>query len=97
MVEVAAARPSIVAPFVMPDLPPYESPITGEVIDGRRQRREDLKRHGARPWEGLEAEKREAARIRAENERRTDQLAEKMAHIAWAHAPERIRRLFRSR
>lgn len=27
------------------DIEPYQSPVTGEVIGGRRQRRDDLKRH----------------------------------------------------
>ena len=36
----------VVAPMYTPDTPAYRSPITGEVIDGRRARREDLKKHG---------------------------------------------------
>lgn len=35
-------------PMVCPDLPPYVSPVTGKVIDGRVARREDLKRTGCR-------------------------------------------------
>jgi hypothetical protein len=85
------------APDIMPDLPGYESPIDGRWIEGRKARREDLKRSNSRPWEGLEQEKREKARYWAEQERKTDQLAEKLAHRAWAEAPERIRKLFRSK
>lgn len=33
-------------PFVMGDISPYQSMITGEVIQGRRQHREHLKQHG---------------------------------------------------
>jgi hypothetical protein len=33
-------------PYVMGDTKPYASPITGEIIDGRAARREDLKKHG---------------------------------------------------
>lgn len=40
-----------VAPDVMGDLPAYTSPIDGRLIDGRAQRREDLKRNGCRPYE----------------------------------------------
>lgn len=36
----------VCAPNVVPDTPAYRSPITGEVIEGRRARREDLKKHG---------------------------------------------------
>jgi len=35
----------ITLPFMRGDLPEYRSPITGEVIDGRTARREDLKKH----------------------------------------------------
>lgn len=35
-------------PYYTPDLSPYRSPVTGKVVDGRRERREDLKRHGCR-------------------------------------------------
>lgn len=98
LVEVPLeARQAAVAPAVWDDLPAYESPIDGRVIDGRRQRREDFKRNSCRPWEGREQEQKQADRNRAEQDRRTDQLAEKMAHRAWADAPERIRRQFRGK
>lgn len=90
-------RPPTLAPAVWDDLPAYESPIDGRVVDGRRQRRDDLARSGCRPYEGREQEVKEAAKVRAEQDRQTDQLAEKMAHRAWAEAPERIRRVFRGR
>jgi hypothetical protein len=50
------------APTVQADLPGYTSPIDGRWIEGRRARAEDLKRNGCRPWEGMEAEKKEAER-----------------------------------
>ena len=84
-------------PMVFPDLPGYQSPVSGKWIDGRKARRDDLARTNSRPWEGLEQEKKEAAKHAAERERRDDQLAEKMAHRAWAEAPERVRRMFRSK
>jgi len=83
--------------FIQPDLPGYTSPITGKWIEGRRARRDDLRRHGCRPYEGREQEEKVAARARAENERKLDQLAEKIAHRGWAEAPERVRRVFRNR
>lgn len=81
--------------YVQPDLPDYESPIDGRLVSGRRQRRNDLARSGCRPYEGREQEQKEAAKVRAENDRRLDSLSTEMAHRAWADAPERIRKLFR--
>lgn len=92
-----SSRNSPVAPFVWNDLPAYESPIDGAVVDGRRQRRNDLARSGCRPYEGREQEVKQANRIKAEHERQLDQLAEKMAHKAWDLAPERVRKVFRSK
>jgi hypothetical protein len=96
MVEVAA-RKAAALHFIHDDLPGYESPIDGHWVEGRRARREDLKRNQCRPYEGREQEAKEAAKIQAARERKLDVLAERMAHRAWAEAPERIRRVFRSR
>lgn len=95
MVEVSLHVPMTVAPVVWDDLPAYESPIDGRVVEGRRQRRNDLARSGSRPYEGREQEEKEAAKVRAAREGKLDQLAEKMAHVAWADAPERVRKVFR--
>jgi len=98
LVEVSLHRPSEpLAPAVWDDLPPYESPIDGKLVDGRRQRREDLLRSGCRPYEGRQQEAQEAAKIRQRYERQLDQAAEKMAYRAWDQAPERVRRVFRGR
>lgn len=40
-----AARAEVNAPLVMPDLKPYQSMVTGEMIGGRRQHREHLRAH----------------------------------------------------
>jgi hypothetical protein len=32
-------------PQIMPDMEPFVSPVSGELIGGRAQRREDMKRH----------------------------------------------------
>lgn len=84
-------------PAVFDDLPGYESPIDGRWVEGRKARREDLRRSNSRPWEGIDQERKEADRIQRENSRALDNLAEKMAHRAWALAPERVRKVFRSR
>lgn len=93
----AAARKSQALHFIQPDLPGYESPIDGRWIEGRRDRRNDLARSGCRPYEGREQEQKEANKVTAARERQMDQLAEKMAHRAWDMAPERVRRVFRSK
>jgi hypothetical protein len=41
--EYQAPEPS--GPFVLGDLQPYQSMVTGEMIEGRRQHREHLKAH----------------------------------------------------
>lgn len=74
-----APAPARAGPMIVPDLPAYTSPIDGRLIDGRTQRREDLKRNGARPWEGLEAEKREAARAQQYAEQKSDRQLERAA------------------
>jgi len=56
----------IEAPAVQTDLPGYPSPIDGRWIEGRRARTEDLKRNNCRPWEGMEAERKEAERRASE-------------------------------
>lgn len=58
------AMRQISAVRVFGDLPGYESPATGKWVEGRRQREEDLKRSGCRPYdlgERTDLEKRKAA------------------------------------
>jgi hypothetical protein len=98
MVEITAdTTPRSDAPVIWDDLPGYESPVTGQWVEGRRARRNDLSRTHSRPYEGFEQEKKEADRFVAERERKLDNLAEKIAHRGWAEAPERIRKVFRGR
>lgn len=40
--------PRIPGPYIQGDLPGYLSPVTGQLVDGRRDRREDLARSGCR-------------------------------------------------
>lgn len=58
----------ILPPMVRGDLPGYESPIDGRWIEGRRARKEDLRRSNCRPYEDGEKEYHERNRAR-ENER----------------------------
>lgn len=85
------------SPEIWDDLPGYESPVTGLWVEGRKQRREDLKRNRCRPYEGREQELKEAGRHRAHADRNLDRIAEERAHRAWADAPERIRKVFRGK
>lgn len=62
------------------DLPAYQSPIDGREVRGRRARMEDLKRHGCRPWEGLETEKKIAASWHESQDRKDDKFWESAVH-----------------
>lgn len=73
--------------FVLGDLPDYESPIDGRVVHGRAGRREDFRRSGCRPYEGREAETREAARQRAYSEAAADRKLDAVVRTAWAQLP----------
>lgn len=52
------------SPAVRGDYEPYNCPITGKLISGKREHEENLKRHHCRVLEPGEA--RDAARVRAE-------------------------------
>ena len=41
-------RSNLAFPYIRGDLPPYRSPVTGKIIEGRAARREDLARTGCR-------------------------------------------------
>lgn len=70
----------ITAPMVAVDNYEYRSPVSGQLVRGKRQRIEDLKRNRCRPWEGLEAEKSEAAKVRAAADEKLDATFERGAH-----------------
>jgi hypothetical protein len=80
----------IVAPAVQPDIPGYESPVTGKWIEGKSQRREDLRRTGCRPYE--EGEREHAIQARKEEERRSEKQAyESAARAYYSLSPEKRR------
>lgn len=87
--------PEPTGPFIQGDLTAYESPIDGREVAGRAQRREDLKRSGSRPWEGFEAEKREAARQRQYTEQHLAQRLEETAWRSYFELPPDKRRILR--
>lgn len=85
------------SPLVFGDLPSYQSPVTGLWIDGRRARREDLKRTGSRPWEGLEQERKESARQAAYQEAKLDAHLTKTASEVFYQLPPEKRRILMQR
>lgn len=68
------ARRKVCAPFVRGDLPGYASPITGEWISGRVQRKEDLRKHGCVEWEPGFAERSAAAHRQREEKLESSML-----------------------
>ncbi len=82
----------IVAPAVTPDLPGYESPITGKWVEGKASRREDLRRSGCRPYESPTEERQEAARqTKYNDEKQSKQLHEMVAKEYYALSPQKQR------
>lgn len=69
--------------MVAADIPSYRSPIDGRWIDGRKQRAEDLKRSGSRPWEGLAEESKEAIKQEKYQEQKLDASLTKAASEAY--------------
>lgn len=74
-------------PMIFGDLPGYKSEVTGIWVEGRRARREDLKRSGCRPWEGLEQERKESARQETYAEQRLDASLARAAAEAFYQLP----------
>lgn len=83
--------------MIMDDLPGYVSPVTGLWVEGRRQRREDLKRTDSRPYEGREQELKEAARRTKYQEQKLDASLTKAASEAFYQLPPQKRRLLEGR
>jgi hypothetical protein len=50
---------NLACPTIWSDLPAYESPVTGEMVDGRTARTEDLKRANCREVDPSEGKHRE--------------------------------------
>lgn len=70
-VDAPPSKP--MAPAIFGDLPDYTSPVDGRVVSGRKQRRDDLRRNGCRPYEGFEQEQKEANRHRAYMDKKADE------------------------
>lgn len=79
------------APASFADIPDYISPVTGKLISGKRQREEDLKRSGCRPWEGMEVERREAQKRKAATEAEWDKQNAEAVGKAWQQISQESR------
>lgn len=68
----------------------YESPSTGKMITSKAERNADMKASNTRPWEGMETERQEAARIKAYEEAENDKKLDVAVRTAWAQlSPEK--------
>lgn len=72
---------------VMGDLPAYISPVTGREIRGRREREEDLKRSGCRPYE--EGERAYFAKKRADADKAFDRAVDETVEREFEALPAR--------
>ena len=81
------------APFSIVDIPAYESPASGKLINSRKQRADDFKRTGTRPWEGMAEEKREAQRQAQYAEEKQDKALEHTIRSTLQHMPDSKRQL----
>lgn len=71
--HMAPARSGFAAPMVIGDFTPYDCPITGKMIEGRRAHEENLKRHDCRilePGERADNTRNGQLAIEAENKKR---------------------------
>lgn len=85
--------PEPAGPFIQGDLPAYQSPVDGRPVEGRVQRREDLKRTGSRPWEGKQAEIKEAQRQIQYQERHLESRLHETAMRSFYELPPSKRRI----
>jgi len=77
-------------------MPAYQSPVSGKWIDTPSQRRDDLARNNARPWEGMEQETKVAQSRKREEEKREEAALESAAVAAWHSLPEEKRKALES-
>lgn len=88
----AHSRKIISRSSIIPPMEPYQSPVDGRVINSRAQRRDDLARHGCRPYEGLHDERIEAARQRDYAEQKTEEQVERIAESVYRELPDKSKR-----
>lgn len=68
----------------------YVSPASGKYISTAKARREDMARTDCRPYEGFEAESKEAARKRVDREKKQDaKLHDNVSRAYYQLSPEK--------
>jgi hypothetical protein len=85
--------PEPLTPFIIGEIPAYQSPIDGRVIESRTQRREDMKRNQCRPWEGKQQELNEAQRHRGYAEQHLDRTLHEATARSFYEMPPSKRRI----
>lgn len=83
--------------FVQTTFDPYCSPVNGEVIASHAARRNDLAKTHSRPWEGVEQERKEAARHVAHEEKKADARLDDGIRKVYHQLPVRHRRAVEGR
>ena len=77
--------PRSAAVYVMPG---YQSPASGKWIETPRQRREDFKETGTRPWEGMKDEQSHVDSNNKADEVSKDKAIDHTVRTAWQHMPD---------
>jgi hypothetical protein len=80
----------IVAPAVQPDVPGYESPVSGKWIEGKSARREDLRRSNCRPYEAGERDDARRSHVQ-EMKQQEAQTFESAARAYYSLSPDKRR------
>ena len=65
----------------------YESPATGKVITSHQARKYDMQASGCRDWEGVEQEKKYAAKAKIEEDQRQEQKIEQWVGETYQQLP----------
>lgn len=85
---VATDKRILTPPLTTFDIAPwdaYVSPATGKMVTSKAERREDMKASGCRDWEGMESEKRMAARAKQYDEEKVDKKLDASVRTALAN------------
>jgi len=78
--------------YVIPDVEEYHSPVTGQLISGRKQRERDLRATKSRPWEGMEQERKEAEKRKRQEQERHESEVHRQVERAFMQLPDDKRR-----
>jgi hypothetical protein len=72
---------------------PFESPATGKPITNHKERKVDMEISNCREWEGLNDEKKEAARRLAYEDQKLDQKIDSWVDESVRQLPEQTKQL----